>query len=504
MALGGLVLAGCVTPPETATTAATDLAPPSLVGTRGVLSDASGAVLSLPNDVAQAVGAQFDLGLPSSEPTIAVGKDGALFMTASRPNPVLGQAPQPPVFAVRAGPTLMRTLDKGATFEDVGPRIPTGDSQRARSFDPFVMSDKDTGRVFMDDIWPLGCGMVAFSDDLGSTWTTNPLSCGNPQVNDHQSLTTGKPRRLATVGYPNLVYRCVNNLAYVGCAVSPNGGLTFSPQIPAYRAGSGCGALHGHIVTDNEGRLLIPVGDCSDGVILYVSEDDGLSFKRLVVHDEPGDDHDLDIAIDEANNYHAVWPAAGLLYYAYSQDLGETWSEPRFVSAPGVTATMFGAVAAGAPGKVAIAYVGSTVEGGYEGKTEGNPGLGGSLFGQPDAPDWENATWNGYLAIIDDAFAQGPMQSVTVNPPEDPFARGLCGRTRCHGMTDFLDIVIDEAGRPWASFVDVCSPACAAEAGKDFDRAMGTMGTILQGPALRGDAPALPLLPPPAPKETSE
>ena len=500
-----LLLAGCVAPAaeEDATDPAALGPLPALVGKEGVVTDAAGQVLALPQGAARALGGQYDLGLASTEPTLAVGKDGALFMTAMRPNPNLGMAPEIPFANFRAGPTIIRSLDKGQTMEDVGPRLPTGDSQRLRTYDPFVLVDPATGRVFMDDIWPLGCGMLAFSDDQGGSWTTNPLSCGNPHVNDHQSLAIGKPRVLPTVGYPNLVYRCVNDVTYAACAVSNNGGLAFSPQIVAYTQDEGCGAIFGHIATDLDGRLIIPTATCSDGVAVFVSEDDALTFTRKLVDDEPGDGHDLDIAIDEENNWHAVWAREGHVWYAYSRDLGDSWSEPRKVSGPGVTATMFSAVAAGAPGKVAIAYVGTTIEGGYEGKTEGNEGIAGNLFGQPEAPDWENATWNGYLAVIEDAFNDGAMQTVTVNDPADPFARGLCGRTRCHGMNDFLDVVIDESGRPWAAFVDVCSPACAAEAGMDFDFPMGTMGTLVQGPALRGPAGALAPLLPPAPQESA-
>ena len=497
-----LLLAGCVTPGAEQTPAASldPVAGLPAVGKSGVFTDALGKVVALPEGAVRALGGQFDLGLASTEPTIAAGKDGALFMTAMRPNPNLGAAPEIPFANFRAGPTIIRTLDKGQTMEDVGPTLPTGESQRLRTYDPFVLVDPETGRVFMDDIWPLGCGMLAFSDDDGASWTTNPASCGNPNVNDHQSLAVGKPRRLATVGYPNLVYRCVNNVANAACAVSVNGGLTFTPQLVAWTPDE-CGVIFGHILTDLEGRLIIPKADCSGEAVLFVSEDDGLTYTKRVVSPEGGSGHDLDVAVDEENNYHAVWSANGLVSYAYSRDLGETWSEPRVVAAPGVTATMFGAVAAGAPGKVAIAYVGTTIEGGYDGKTEGNGGIAGNLFGQPEAPDWENATWNGYLVVIDDAFNGGPMQSVTVNDPADPFARGLCGGTRCHGMNDFLDVVIDADGRPWGAFVDVCSPACAAEPGMDFDFAMGTMGTLLEGPALRGAAAALPPLMPQMPRE---
>lgn len=52
-------------------------------------------------------------------------------------------------------------------------------------------------------------------------------------------------------------------------------------------------------------------------------------------------------------------------------------------------------------------------------------------------------------------------------------------------MGDFLDLVIDPDGRPWAAFVDVCNPAsCTSNAGWGA----GLVGTLADGPKLRGAA----------------
>jgi hypothetical protein len=53
-------------------------------------------------------------------------------------------------------------------------------------------------------------------------------------------------------------------------------------------------------------------------------------------------------------------------------------------------------------------------------------------------------------------------------------------------MYDFIDIVIDTEGRPWASFQDVCTKACVTDASKPFDAPEGLVGSVLSGPALRG------------------
>lgn len=344
--------------------------------------------------------------------------------------------------------------------------------------------------------------MLSFSDDLGRTWTTNPASCGNPQLNDRQTLVTAKPRQLPTVGYPKVVYRCVNQGAYAACATSLDGGLTFGPQVPAWTLPD-CNGITGHVEADPEGRVYLPKADCGLGVVVAVTEDDGLTWDLRVVDPTPGDmSEDLDLAVDEAGNLYGVWPRDGQVWFSASRDQGRTWSPARSVTAPGVTATMFQAVAAGAPGRVAIAYLGTTIPGGYGDKPQGVGGLLGGIVGEPDPPEWADATWNAYLAVVTDALSDDPLvQSVTANDPADPLARGLCGGTRCHGMGDFLDVQLDGEGRPWGSFVDVCTAACVTDPSVHWDAPVGLLATLRAGPALRGDAAPLLELPAPAPSK---
>jgi hypothetical protein len=233
---------------------------------------------------------------------------------------------------------------------------------------------------------------------------------------------------------------------------------------------------------------------------VYVTHDDGLTWQKKVISESLMLPHEIGFTVDVEGNLYAFWPGTdGRQYYAFSIDGGDTWSEPRDVTAPGVTATMFTAAAAGGVGKVAFAYVGSTIEGGYEGKATGNGGLTGDLLGQPSLPEWDNATWNAYIGVMTDALSDVPiLQSVTANDPSDPLARRLCGGTRCHGMNDFIDMVVDGEGRPWVAFVDVCNTECAADPSMDSDIALGFAGTLVSGPSLLADVKELlPLAPPP-------
>ncbi len=498
LALTAPVMAGCLKSAPEAPAAVPVAAPaPSMNVTReGVFHEAGGLPVdpALVASIPRAVGGEFLIGYDASEPSIASDKDGGVYMTATGPSAV---GP--------SEPTIVATFDHGKTFKDVGPKGANGVPHPA-SFDQIVAVDRDTGRIFMDDIIPLSCGTLSYSDDKGASWTVDPYSCGNTDVNDHQTVGTAKPRMLPTVAYPNVVYRCTNNGVYSGCATSLNGGLSFLPQTFAFEPGYECGGLTSHLRSGPDGTMYLPKADCPSGPTVAYSKDDGLTWQKLVIKTDqaatdPADDHEMGFAVGKNHDMYALWEHKGQVWFSASVDDGKTWFPARNVTAPGVTATMFNTLAMGDDGKVAFAYVGSTVPGGYEGKGAGNPGLSGDLQGQPRLPEWDNATWNAYLGVILNATdPKAPIQTVTANDPSDPIARGLCGRTRCHGMNDFIELTIDSDGRPWASFVDTCTKECVKDPKVLSDQTQGMMATLLEGPALRGANATLPILPAQMPK----
>ncbi|HUR70221.1 MAG TPA: sialidase family protein [Candidatus Thermoplasmatota archaeon] len=493
-AIALLVLAaGCITTPSETPAAAADV-PMDLASTAAIVHGAAGAAVAWPAGLVAAAGGAYHTGLPAAEPTIGTTSDGSIFMTANTINPTCAtvSCPALPYANFNAGPTLVRSQDKGQTWVDVFPKLPTGDSYKLRTWDPMVVVDRATDRVFMDDIYPIGCGFMSWSDDAGESWMHNPASCGNPNVNDHQTVGTAKPRMLPTTIYPNLVYRCVNNGALSACAVSLTGGQTFLPQIPVAPQ-SGCGGITGHLESDSEGRMFLPMSCPGNAAALAMTEDDGQSWSILTISEEnPSHGLHVDIAIDEADNVYALWESEGLPWFAASTDHGATWTKPLMVGAPGVTLIKFNAIDAGAPGKVAFAYVGTTIPDAQE-----LPGSQcGALPALPcsDPEEWASATWNAYVGVMTDALSAAPViQTVTANDPADPLARGACA-DRCHGMTDFIDIRIDAEGRPWASFVDVCVAECVTDAETLFDGNLGLVATTAAGPALRGEIAALPVL----------
>lgn len=427
------------------------------------------------------VGAARYLPVSTFEPTIGSDNEGCLFFTHFR--------------GTGTGTRIFMSCDQGAAWTEIGPNLPTGQVCFPNSNDPYVHVDRDTGRVFASDLHALVSSTLHYTDDKGGSWQCNPGGGGVPPgVHDHQTVATGEPRTVTTVGYENVVYYCVNRVADSVCSSSLDGGIGFGPLILVYPGvespGEGqppelCGGLHGHVETDHAGRVLLPKGQCGKPEVA-VSENDGITWSRAIVSSDTGiSGHEVRVAADLADNLYAFYIGDdGLPYLSVSTDNGGSWRTPWMVAPPGVTATSFPAVYAGADGKVAVAYIGLTHEAGY------------------DAPAEEMA-WNAYVSILYNATDDDPLiATVLANDPTDPIARGNCGNTRCGGLGDFIDMTIDPEGRPWAAFADMCRGACIA--GDPPENAGGTVafvGTILQGESLMSDLPLTKLeaLPVPAP-----
>jgi hypothetical protein len=77
------------------------------------------------------------------------------------------------------------------------------------------------------------------------------------------------------------------------------------------------------------------------------------------------------------------------------------------------------------------------------------------------------------------------ITSVAVNHPDDPLdTTSDCGNVRCGGFGDFIDVEIDDEGRPWIALAHNA-------AGSDE----AVIGTLMEGPTLYGDLTYLEILP---------
>jgi hypothetical protein len=289
---------------------------------------------------------------------------------------------------------------------------------------------------------------------------------------------------MTTSGYPNVVYYCTNKITGAFCGRSLDGGQSFlAAGAPAFEGVQAdppgfCGGLHGHIVTDPEGRLYLPKGHCGRPW-LAVSEDGGTTWRRTQVNDMPVAGIQTAVASDTAGNIYYLWWAGEtkLPYMAVSRDAGKTFGPALLVGPPGLQAVNFPSIDAGGPGKVAISYPGTTDED----------------AAAPSRP------WNYYVAVTDDALAAKPVfHSATANALSDPVHRGIC-LSRCAGMLDFLDVVLDPAGAAWATMVDTCTGDCVTATGPELEAGQEPGDSV--GFAIRqlAGGPARAVAAPPAP-----
>lgn len=414
------------------------------------------------------------VGGRAGEPTMGVQKDGTAYYAA-----------------LRSATDVMRSRDGGLTWQDASPKLPTGTKVPPVTLDPYVYVDEETDRVFNVEL-SVACSTISHSDDDGATWVSNPLGCGNP-VNDHQTvIAANPPAGLQTVGYPNILYYCFNRVADASCSRSLNGGVTFepsgTPSFPGYEVGEQynkfgvaglCGGLHGHAVADKAGRLYIPKVHC--GIpSLAVSEDGGTTWRRTLVNTQlvGGSAHvgeHSSVAVDDAGNVYYLWyeDETQKAWLAVSRDNGRTFGPPMNVSPPGVEQTNLMTIVAGAEGRVAMTF----------------PGTSSADF------DDENRPWDTWVIVSDNALDATPtFLGTTANPAGDPIHRGDC-TGRCGAMLDFLDIVVSPAdGMVWATAVDNCTTTRGCNTAQPMTRsATGNEGLVirqLSGPRLRDVAVA--------------
>jgi hypothetical protein len=315
-------------------------------------------------------------GYPTSESTLAVGSSGALIYSPAQ-----------------SENSVARSLDGGASWSLSSP---AGEqlTDLWNTDDPDVVVDPATGRVFWahathlvshDSFLPSTVALVIAaaygfqvygSTDSGASWTTADYSTA--PTGDWEKLFVGPPPPASTgaaqpVGYPNVVYLCANSPVEVSgpgrlCYKSLDGGRTFEIAGFASPTASNpadiCPPLNFNAgVVDGGGTTYQPV-DCQQAAYVLVSHDEGASYTWLAVPGAPTgtptSGTNMKLAVDAAGNLYAIWTANGLLYLDRSSDHAKSWSAPLMVSAPGVSNVTLPAVAAGARGRLAITYYGSS------------------------------------------------------------------------------------------------------------------------------------------------
>jgi hypothetical protein len=437
------------------------------------------------------------LGHQAGEPTLGLTPGGDVFVATGAFN-WYGPA------GAGMTPDVLKTEDKGKTWEVVSPRVLGQKASAPTSMDPYILVDNvdgDNARVFTIDL-TVACSYMSYSDDAGASWVTNPLACGRP-VNDHQTLFAGPPVSSPTVGYPHIVYYCWNDIGSSSCSKSLDGGLSFTPTgEPSFYGyppdegteGDLCGGLHGHGVVGKDGAIYIPREYCGKP-FLAISHDEGLSWDRVQVAKTKKDDgvggSDPSVAVDAKGNIYYLWVARKdrMPYLVVSKDGGKKWSDPVMVAAPGIKETNIATLTVGDVGKIAIAYYGSENSLYQQCRVEGNK------LAPCDAQDYVDTLWNGYITVSADALSKSPLfvtgtinKVGTKDDPTGSLITHTCGPGRCGSVWDFIDVEIGPDGMPFAIYVDGCVlDECKDRGSGPYDGHVheGLMGMLVGGPRLR-------------------
>ncbi|MHB8586527.1 MAG: sialidase family protein [Thermoplasmatota archaeon] len=390
-----------------------------------------------------------DTKVGGSEPNVGVLGDGAIF--------------------AQEGLNTMLSKDDGITWKDVAPK-----STSVASLDPMLYADPYTHTVYVDQLY-VGCSILAWSADEGSSWTTNPAACGLPG-DDHEKLASG-PSPVPSSPLPAVYYSFSSFAQGVYVSHSYDGGATFvaSPVV-----GVGDGRQYdntGPVYADRTGDVFDPLYMCDNGgyMGIGVSHDYGATFKFVKVSDQKGAcaDPDPGVSVDTAGVvYMSYWRPDGV-YYAFSRDHGDTWSTPVKVSLPGQLSFVHVDGEAGDAGRLAIAYRATS----------------DTTMGPDNADGW--AAWYLYVAFIENATSAHPSIRVgMVTPPGHPDQRGqICtGGVSCAGgsrnLLDFIDIAIGPDGRVYTVYVSGCKATGPCEMPADSHGSLAPVGIEVTGPRL--------------------
>jgi hypothetical protein len=120
-----------------------------------------------------------------------------------------------------------------------------------------------------------------------------------------------------------------------------------------------------------------------------------------------------------------------------SRDGGNTWSDERDVTPPGVRYASAFAAHIDARREAHIAFV---------------------FMGTADAEPDDQSVWSAYMGSTSEALAADPLfyAAPANDPGTNALWKGQCGDLRCGNVGDFLDVEIGPDGSAWAALVDGC------------------------------------------------
>ena len=382
-----------------------------------------------------ATGSPVVVGQGGSEPGVAVGPGGVIYINA--PDGLLSNVPGSPSF-------VWRSTDGGSSWTLTPPGLRAnlpggGDSNLA--------VDGTSGAIYLTDLW-LGSATISSSTDQGNTWTPNPLA-GVP-VEDRQWIaTTGS----GPAG--GIVYEATHQIP-TGLVVSKSvdGGKTFPLTGVAATPldQTGCICPPGNLIA-RAGSGLLGSGDSvgliyatsTGGVNFARSTNGGLTFTTSTVGPATSDttSSNFPVVADAGNgNLDAVWldvaTSSDTVKLSRSADWGATWSAPTTLVSSGTSVYPW---VAASGSKVAVSL--------YHTSTAGTPD------GAPAGTQWLET----YLESSDGGSTWG---SLTTADPTPAKTGAVCtAGTGCSAdreLGDFQSDAVDGAGNVDLSYVRVPQP----------------------------------------------
>jgi hypothetical protein len=372
--------------------------------------------------------------LDGGEPTLAWTKDGSLL--------------------IASGSGVAKLDPQGAVFTDATPPV---DAAAQQTLDPFLYGDPVTGRIYVTQL--ASCMRLSWTDDGGSTWTTNPLTCGGPDQH-HQKVTTGPGPlgRTVHIATMNLASWLTTNDVVIFHSQSLDGGVawTESPAMTKQTAGMEARAV-GNIAVLDDGTIAIIAYLCDkfvdaayNGVAVGRSTDRGATWTWTRIAPGGGRCEGIDPGIAAAGNaLYASWEdlsaGTGHVWWSSSGDGGATWGKPRQIPTGNLGSMVF-TDATASKGRLAAAFLGTA----------------DTTLGPTQAPGW--AHWYPYLASLDLTHPNATWQVVRLQ--EDPVQVGpicmdgpLC-LDGARNLLDFVDVQLDAKDRAAVAYADGCEKDC--------------------------------------------
>jgi hypothetical protein len=333
------------------------------------------------------------------------------------------------------------------------------------------MVEDDQGNVYFVDLEGLVNLGTSVSNDDGKNWRKNPLAVQNAAVDRQWFAVDDGPT--ASAG-DNTVFMAFHETA-VGIYVystpgskgadDPTGGLVWQDANAGAPSPLGSDARCGQIRFDPVRRNLYYPCEVGDHVRVTIGHVDpgqrtGIRFRNVDAPRSPGggspDNLFPSVAVDGGGNVYAAWidTSDNAVYYSYSTDEGSTWSVPARVSQAPATTNEFLWAQGGAPGTLALAWIGTDASG----RSDGFPNW---------STDPQGATavkWYGYAAVVANATSAKPtvaQQRFTEKPMHyGQICNSGIGCTTNGGdrtMADFFGFQLDRNGAFRIVFNDTTS-----------------------------------------------